>query len=165
ELVDHDRPETELLYLADRFVVTQEVTCAQLQVFEVERGFAVLALLVGGGETGEQLLQQISVGRRELVQRRLLETAARLLVACGPFPPKPQIAEVEETVRRRIRLEIGKRLPRRLSLCVAGAVVVSEAASRFAKLVDSCGETRVLAELENELASRGPQRLVDAGEH
>ena len=40
ELVDHDRPEAQLLALADSLVVSQEVARAQLQILEVERGLA-----------------------------------------------------------------------------------------------------------------------------
>ena len=37
ELVDHDRPESQLLPLADRGFVAEQVTRAQLQILEVER--------------------------------------------------------------------------------------------------------------------------------
>ena len=165
ELVDHDRTEAQLLSFADRRVVTQEVARAQLQILEVERRLAVLPLLVGGSEADEQLLEQITVGRCELVQRSLLHQAARLFVRCGPLAAQLQIAEVEETVRGRIRLEVGERLTRRLALCLTGPSVLREAASRFAELVHPVGEARLLAELQDELAPGRPERLVDAREH
>src|SRR4051812_9902425 len=52
-----------------------------------------------------------------------------------------------------------------LPLCVGRTVILGEAASRLAKLGDMCLETGVLAQLEDELATRGPERLVDAGQH
>ena len=85
ELVDHDRPEPQLLFLANRGVVSQEIACAELQVLEVERRFAILCLLVRSCEAGEQLLQKVAVRSGELVERRLLEELARLLVGCGPL--------------------------------------------------------------------------------
>jgi hypothetical protein len=42
ELVDHDRPEAELLLLPQRLVVAEQVARPQLQILEVERRLAVL---------------------------------------------------------------------------------------------------------------------------
>src|SRR6266550_5699219 len=61
ELVDHDRPEAQLLSFSNRLVVTQEIARAQLQVLEVECRLAVLPLLVRRGEPGKQFLQKITV--------------------------------------------------------------------------------------------------------
>jgi len=80
ELVDHDRAKTELLALADVGVVAQQVAGAQLEILEVERRLAGLRVVEGGGEAFEQLLQQLAVMRGDLVERRLLDGAARLLV-------------------------------------------------------------------------------------
>ncbi len=50
ELVDHDRPEAQLLRLADRVVFAQELAREQLQVLEVERRLTLLRRRVLGGE-------------------------------------------------------------------------------------------------------------------
>ena len=81
ELVDHDRPEAELLALPQLVVVAQQVARPQLQVLEVERRLAVLGRGVRFREPEQQLLQQLSVLERERVERRLLDGLARLLEA------------------------------------------------------------------------------------
>ena len=165
ELVDHDRPEAQLLALADRLVVAQEIARAQLQILEVERGLAVLALLIRSGKAVEQFLQQIAVGRGELVERRLLHELARLFVRGGALTAQAEVAKIEDPVGAGVGVEIRDGLPGRLALRVAGSFVVGEAAGGFAKLVDATAETRALPQLEDELAARRPERLVDAGEH
>src|SRR5207245_10330553 len=69
------------------------------------------------------------------------------------------------SVRGGVGREMGKRLPSRLALRVSGSLVLREAASCLTELVDSRCKTRVLTELEDELAAGRSQRLVDAGEH
>src|SRR5207247_9330830 len=80
ELVDHDRTETELLPLADRFVVAQQVPGAQLEIFEVERRLAILPLLIRSGKAGEELPEPGAVRGGELVQRSLLDPLAGFLI-------------------------------------------------------------------------------------
>ena len=81
ELVHHDRAEAELLALPDLLVVAEQVAGAELEILEVERGLAILGLLVRAGETVQELLQQIAVGRGQFVQRRLLDPLSGLFVA------------------------------------------------------------------------------------
>ena len=95
ELVDHDCTEAELLPLADRGVVAQEIARAELEVLEVERRLAVLRVLIGGGESCQELLQQVAVGSGELVEGRLLDLLARLLVARRARAAQSQAAQVE----------------------------------------------------------------------
>src|SRR5207248_1662650 len=66
ELVDHERAEAQLLALADRLVVPQEIAREQLQVLEVERGLARLGLVERRAETLQQLLEEIAVVCGEL---------------------------------------------------------------------------------------------------
>src|SRR5262249_38248271 len=139
----------QLLALADGRVVSQEVARTQLQVLEVERRLAVLRPLVRDRERGQQLLQQVAVGGRELVQRRLLDLLARLLVACRTFAAPAELAEVEQPLRR----------------LVVERDVLPETARRFVKLGDALPQAAALAELEDQLAAGGAERLVDAGEH
>src|SRR5262249_38501638 len=150
ELVDHDRAEAELLALADRVVVAQQVACAQLQVLEVERGLAVLRLLVGGGEPGEQDLQQLAVSGGELVERGLLDALARLLVRGGALAATTEVAEIEQLLRSEVVVE---------------HELLAETARSLSELVDALAETAPLAQLEDEVASRGAQRLVHPGQH
>ena len=63
ELVDADLPEAQLLALADRVVVAQQVARAELEILEVERRLAVLRRLVGALERLQQLLEQRAVAR------------------------------------------------------------------------------------------------------
>src|SRR6185312_15067313 len=148
-----------------RLVVAQQIARAQLQILEVERGLAVLAFLISSGEAVQQFLQQIAVGRGELVERRLLDELARLFVRSCALTAQSEVAKIEDPVGARVGVEIRDGLPGRLALRVAGSFVVGEAVGGFAKLVDATTETRALPQLEDELAARRPERLVDAGEH
>ena len=65
ELVDHDRAKTQLLGFAHPLVAQQQLACAELQVFEVERRLPLLRRGVFGGEELKQLLQQVPVARGE----------------------------------------------------------------------------------------------------
>ena len=68
KLVDHDRPETKLLGLTDRVVVLQELTRPQLQILEIESGFAILGSAIGRRESGEQLLQELAITGCEILE-------------------------------------------------------------------------------------------------
>src|SRR5262249_6240375 len=149
ELVDHHRAEAQLLALADRRVVAQEVACTQLQVLEVERRLAVLRLLVRGSECRQKLLQEVAVGGRELVERRLLDHPARLLVARGALPARAELAEIEQPLRR-FALE---------------RELLAEAASRLVELLETLLQAAALAELEHQLAAGRAECLVDARQH
>src|SRR5262249_53297549 len=150
ELVDHDRAEPKLLALANRLVVAQKVTGAQLQILEVERRLAVLSLLIRGGERNQQLLQQLAVGGSELVERGLLDAFARFLVRRSPLASAAQLAEVEQLLRAQVLVE---------------HELLAEAARRLAELVDALAQAAPLAQLYDELAPGGAQRLVHAREH
>src|SRR6185312_16816001 len=69
ELVDHDRAEALSRALADVLVAAQEVAGAKLEVLEVERALPSLRLGVRVRELRQELLQQLAVARRELLQR------------------------------------------------------------------------------------------------
>src|SRR6185312_14547376 len=135
-----------------RLVVAQQIARAQLQILEVERGLAVLAFLISSGEAVQQFLQQIAVGRGELVERRLLDELARLFVRSCALTAQSEVAKIEDPVGARVGVEIRDGLPGRLALRVAGSFVVGEAVGGFAKLVDATTETRALPQLEDEEA-------------
>ena len=80
ELVHHHGAEPELLALADGVVVAEEVAREELEVLEVEGRLAPLRLGVRVRERVEQLLEELAVCRRQLVQRRLLDGLAGALV-------------------------------------------------------------------------------------
>ena len=154
KLVDHDRTEAEPLTLADRVVVAQEIARAQLQILEVERGLSVLALLIRNRELRQEVLEQISVGSRELVQRRLLDRSARLVVRGGALSACMKAREVEEPVGAHVALEQHESLPRSLALRVAGRAVVRQTLRGLAQVFRTRFEARTLTELQHELASR-----------
>ena len=108
------------------------------------------------GEALEQLLQEVAVARGRLVERGLLDRAPRLLVRDGAVGPEPEAGEVEQPVGPRVALEQREQLGRRL---------VGQRARRLAQLLEALGEVGTLADAELELAARGAERLVDAGEH
>ncbi len=57
-------------------VVAQQVARVELEILEIERRLALLRRGVLGGEQVEQLLQQLAVARRELLERGLLQPVA-----------------------------------------------------------------------------------------
>jgi hypothetical protein len=77
ELVDHDHAEPHLRRRPHRGVVAQQVASRELQILEVDRGLASLRRRVLGAESLEELLQQIAVERRQLLERRALGARAR----------------------------------------------------------------------------------------
>ena len=171
ELVDEDRPEAPALSLPDRRVVAQEVAGRQLEVLEVERGLGRLRCGVRVGEAAEEVLEQRTVSRRQLVERGLLDRDAGLLVARETVTraaARRDVREVEQTIGRRWMLEQLERPGR----ARAGLVrlleprgVVDDAPSRLTQLLDPRLEAGPLGDLEHELTAGGAERLVDAGQH
>src|SRR5688572_17442320 len=70
ELVDHDRAKALPFELADLRVAAEKVAGAELKVLEVERGLALLGRRVCRRKRREELLQELSIARRELFERR-----------------------------------------------------------------------------------------------
>ena len=152
ELVDADLPEAQLLALADRFVIAEQVAGPQLEVVVVERGLAVLRRLVAAVEAQEELLEQLAVTRGDCVERRLLGRLPGLLVLVVALDCV--LGEVEQRLRGRVAVE---------QLDQAGRVLRPARRRRRAQR-DQVEPGRV-AERELERSPRRPQRLVDAGEH
>ena len=118
ELVHEHRAEAPALAVADRRVIAKEVPRVQLEILEVERGLAVLGGCVGVGEAPQQLLEERSVSCRELVERRLLDSVARLLVAREPVTwpaPGRQVGEVDQPLGRGRALQEVERTRRALT--------------------------------------------------
>ena len=130
ELVDHDRAEAQPLALAQRLVVAEQVAGVELEILEVERRLAVLRRCVLGREAVQQLLQQLAVLQRQLVERRLLDRLPRLLVARRPFAARPQPGEVEQALGQRRRLREHGRLGCRIAGGVGRVRIVGKRARR-----------------------------------
>ena len=171
ELVDEHRAEAPALAVADRRVIPEEVPRAQLEIFEVERRLALLGGRVSVGEAPQELLEQRPVSDCELVERRLLDRVARLLVAREPVTwpaPGGQVGEIDEAVGRGRALQEVERTrrapPRRLGLLHSGRVLDGEP-RRLAQLIDPCLQLRPVDDLQHEVPPCRAQRLVDAGQH
>ena len=67
----------------------EEVTHTKLEVFEVERRFSLLRLAIGLGEEAQQLLEQITIPRRELLERGSRDPGAGDAEGSGPFAATP----------------------------------------------------------------------------
>ena len=165
ELVDHDEAEAELDLLAEPRIVPQEVARVQLEVLEVDRRLAPLRGVVLLGESHEQLLEQIPVERRELLERRALDRLARRLVRSGSRSAALERGEVDDPLRRRLLGRHPQGLRGVAALRRGRGVVRDERRCLLAKSRDRIGEARPLSELEVELAAGRPERLVDAGQH
>ena len=124
ELVDHDHAEAEANRVAHRLVVAEEVARRELEVLEVDDRLAPLRVRVLRREALEQLLEQIPVGRGELLERRPLDRLPRVLVRrraaipgttarTGPRPAPAGSPRRRPAAPRRPRAA-GSRLPSRL---------------------------------------------------
>ena len=152
-------------------MVAQEVPCVQLEVFEVERRLGFLRGGVCVSEAPQELFEERAVACGKLVERRLLDGVARLLVAGEAVTRATagsEIGEVDQPVGGRRALEELDRprrvLPRRLGLLQSGRVF-DDAARRLAQLLDPVVEPRPVGDLEDEVTARRAQRLVHPGQH
>ena len=100
----------------------------ELEILEVERGLAVLRRCVLGREAVQQLLQQVAVPQRQLVERGLLDRLARLLVARRPLAASPQTGEIEQALGQRSRFREHGRLGRGVAGGVGRVRIVGERA-------------------------------------
>ena len=162
ELVDHDQAEAELLGLAHGRVVAEQVARGELEILEVERRLARLRGRVLLGEAAQEVLEEVAVAGGELLERRLLEALARLLVRRGAWAARAEVAQVEQHLRVLAQLE---RLRRVAALQLRRLLVVRETPRGLPHLRAALREARALAELEHEVAPGRAQRLVDVGEH
>ena len=165
ELVDHDRAESQPLSLAQALVVAQQVTRVQLQILEVERRLAILRRRVLGGESVQELLQQIAILQRQLVERRLLDRLPRVLIARGSLAARPEAAEVEQPLGQRLGLGERDSLRRRRPRRVGRVRIGSEGACGLSQVIELRLEVGPLSQLEVELPAGGAEGLVDARQH
>ena len=161
ELVDHDRAEAQLLAVADRLVVAEEVARASWRSSKSSADSRSFAAAYASGELVQELLQQVAVLRATLVERGLLDGLAGLLVRGGALAARARSPRGRAGAPARGALEQLERGAAGAARCVGRAGVVGEAARRLAQLLDALREAGPLAELELELAARGAQRLVD----
>ncbi len=165
ELVDHDRTESKLLHLSDLVVVLEQLARAQLQVFEVERRFTILGGRVGGRESRQQLLQQLSVAGGELLQRERAHLVPRVVERRRPCSARARVRQFEQSLGQAGRLQQVDHVTSRCPLQIRGLPVGGERL-RFGEQVDDrVVEALGHAGLELELASRRAQRVVDADQH
>ena len=146
--------------------LAEQVARAELQVLEVERRLAVLGRRVRVREAEQELLQQLAVAQRELVERRLLDRLARLLVASPPArrgraARSGRAAAPAAAAPARARAPAPRRRALRRSRRASSARQRAASASSVEPLV----EAGPLAELEHELAAGRAQRLVDGRQH
>ena len=105
----------------------EEVARPELEILEVEGRFLGFRLLVGRPERGQELLEQMAIGRSQDVEGRLLERAAGRLVRGESLLPSPAHGnggEVDEAISRRCAVEqverrrhLLPRIPRRRVRC------------------------------------------------
>jgi hypothetical protein len=146
-------------------VLAQQIAGSQLEILEVERRLAVLRGCVGGGEAVQELLEQLAILKRQLVERGLLDRLPCLLVARRTLASRPQAAQVEQPLRRLRRLRQRERLGGGGTRLVLRLGVLRETARGLRELRQARVEPGTLAELEHELAARRAKRLVDGREH
>ena len=106
KLVDHDDSEAELCRLANRRIVAEQVTGRELEVLEVDDRLPALRRRILDAEALEQLLQEVAVVRRELLERRAFERLPCLLVRRCPRPSAREGGEVDKPLRRRTRASL-----------------------------------------------------------
>src|SRR5207302_3071949 len=98
-----------------------------------------------------------AVPRGDLVERGLLDRAARLVVRGGALAPALEPAQVEQPFRvglGRCQLE---RLCRSRTQCVARLRLLDQATCRLGPALEGVRQARPVAELEDEFSSRGAE--------
>jgi hypothetical protein len=136
-----------------------------LQVLEVHRGLTPLGLGVLIGETAQQVLQQVAVPGRELLECSALDRAPYLLVRRRALPAAAERPEVDDALGEGAVGHHQQRLFGVAALGVSGAFVVEEASRCLSERLDPLGERSEVTELELELPPGRPQGLVDARQH
>ena len=166
ELVDHDHAEPQPRRLADVVVVAEEVAGCELEILEVDDRLASLRGRVLDAEALEQLLQQVAIVRRELLERRPLGCLARPLERRRARPlhanaerstsrsgGDPSVATRTTSLAfRRLRRTSPTGRPR---AAAASARNASTALSTLGRSPSS----------RTSVATRRAERLVDAREH
>jgi len=114
-----------------------------LQVVEIERGLAILGLLVRALEFLEQLLKQIAVPRRNRVQRCLFDRFASLLVVVVLLDRV--VGQLEQRLSRGLAVE---------ELEQPGSPVSPALRSEGAQVPGLLLESRSIAEGEHERPTR-----------
>ena len=165
ELVDHDRLEAQRLPLADLRVVAEKRPCSELEILEIEGRLAALRRGICVGEAVQELLEEIPVAHRELVERRLLDGDPGLLEAGGPLAASAMSRQVEQVVGPRLASHCIEKSRRASALKLSRRAVLHEAAGGLAQLVEPLADGRALAELEDQVAAGRAERLVDPGDH
>ena len=165
ELVDHDHAEPEPGRFANVLVVAKQVAGGELEILEVDDRLASLRSGVLDAEALEKLLQQIAIVRRELLERRPLGCLARPLERRGARTLARERREIDESLGRRSIRGDEKDLARVPALRRSRRHVGRELRGLGAQRVDRVLGARALTELEDEVAARRAERLVDAREH
>ncbi len=101
ELVDHDHPEAELRRLTNSAVVAQQIAGRELEILEVHDRLAPLRGGVLRAEALEQLLEEVTVVRGELLERSALDRLPRLLVRGRARTLAGEGREIDEPLGRR----------------------------------------------------------------
>jgi len=136
ELVDHDLREALGVPAAQLAVGGEQVAGQELEVLEVERRLAVLLLCIGRRKALEQLLEQITVAPSGLIERRLLDSLARLFVDDSAVAADTETGEVDEPVGPRVALQQLEQL---------GGGLVVDGARGLAQLLHALGQLRAIA--------------------
>ncbi len=165
ELVDHDDPEPELRLLPHGLVIPQEITGCQLEILEVDRRLPALGGRVLRRETLEQLLQEIAVGRGELLEGGALGGLPCQLERRGARSLGGECRQIDQALGWRRGTDDAERLGRIAPLRHGGGRVVGELLRLGSQPRYRVLEARALAELEHQLATRRAHRLEHAGEH
>ena len=153
ELVDHDRLEPQRLPLADLRVVAEERPGGELEILEVERRLAALRGRVCIREAVEELLEEIPVPHRELVEGRLLDGDTGLLEAGRSLAASTVSRQVEQVVRPRLPRDGVQERRGASALKLRRRAVVHQTAGGLAQLLEPLVDRRALAELEDQLAA------------
>ncbi len=165
ELVDHDHAEAEPGRFANVLVVAKEVAGGELEILEVDDRLAALRCCVLDAEALEQLLQEIAVVRRQLLERGPLGCFAHPLERRGAQALARERREIDQPLGRRSLGGDEQELARVPALCRCRRDVGREVRGLDTQRVDRARDARALAELEDEVPAGGAERLVDARQH
>ncbi len=165
ELVDHDRAKPQLLELPDRLIRLDQLDRAKLQVLEVECRLAVLRLPIGLGEAGQQLLQELAVARRELLECDRVHVLARIAERRRTHAADGRGRQLDQALREARRLKEIEDVGRRVFLRLRGPGIQQQRIDLAAQFGDRVVEALAHGWDECQIEACGAQRVVDADEH
>ena len=147
-------------------VLLEERPRAQLQVLEVERRLTILRVAVRLAERSQQLLQELTIARGELLEGDRPDGRASLAEGCGPRAARSPGRKLDQAFREeRRRLEEVEDVVCGVPLQLGRLVVCQECLGLGPEHCQRVVQALARPGLERQLSAGRAERVVHADEH